>query len=342
MPSPMTTSLRHARARFTAALSTLAALAILAGCANLPLPPTEEELARQQKLAADEEVRQAERAASLCRAEAGTPFALRKKVLLLAMPLARPAEAADLPGISTAWPQALQRKLADSAHFLVRNGSAHALDPAGDLAAQVTRLARSFDAQFVIAGHIDSLAIRPGQIEFSGISALTRLRPIPLAMLDQRSLATHFDLYDGHSGARLAQLRQQDEIDTDVSNRSPDVMQGVFFHTKLGEALAALLEQQFEQIEDELACLPMMAAAHPLPDGRISIAAGFNSGLQPGDRLRLFLEQVLPVSALVKQPQASRPFGEVLVEQVYPEHAVARLDSSLQPQWRGPAVVRAW
>lgn len=315
-------------------------LASLSGCANLPL--TAEEQAGLDQQAEQEEIRQAARSASLCRAEAGTPFALRKKVLVLAMPLARPAEAADLPGISTAWPQALQHKLAASAHFVVRDGSAHALDPSTDLAAQITRLARSFDAQFVIAGHIDSLAIRPGQIEFKHISALTRLRPIPLAMLDQRSLVTHFDLYDGYSGARLSQLRQQGEVDTEVSNRSTDVMQGVFFNSKLGQAFAALLDQQFEQIEDELACLPMMAAAHPLSDGQISIAAGFTSGLQPGMRLRLFLDRILPVSALARQPQANQPFGEVLIEQVYPEHAVARLDSSLQPQWRGPAVVRAW
>lgn len=315
------------------ALRALLAVAVLglSACANLPQP-----------LAAEEEARQAARVANLCRAEPGTAFALRKKVLVLAMPLARPAEAADLPGISTAWPRALRDKLASSAHFLVRDGSAHALDPEVDIVPQITRLARRFDAQFVIAGHIDSLAIRPGQVEFKHLSELSRLRPIPLTMLDKRSLVTHFDLYDGHSGAQLARLQQQQVLATEVGNRSADVMQGVFFDSPLGQALAAMLEQQFEEIEDELACLPMMAAAHPLPGGRVSIAAGFSSGLQPGMRLRLFLEQVLPVSALMKQPQANRPLGEVLVEQVYPEHAVARLESGPQSEWQGPAVVRAW
>lgn len=306
----------------------------------MPAPLDAEEKARQEKKAADEAARQAARVVNLCRADPGTPFALRKKVLVLAMPLARPADAADLPGISSAWSQALQAQLASSDHFLVRDGSAHLIGPDAEASAQIIRLARHFDAQFIIAGHIDSLAIEPGQIEFKHLSALSRLRPIPLAMFDLRSIVTRFEIFDA-SGVRIARLDQHDEIDGEVRNRNPGVMQGSFFQSRLGTALAAVLKRQFEDIEDELACLPMAAAARPLADGRISLAAGFTSGVQPGMRLRLSIDAARPARGPAT-PLANRTLGEVVVEQVYPEHAIARFDSSLQPQWRGPGVVRAW
>lgn len=305
----------------------------LTACAQLPVVQTEEERLRTELA---EQERQAARTASLCRPEPGNPFSLRKKVLMLSMPVDSPMQAADLPGIATHWPRALQQRLHATDRFLLRDGTAFALDPQRNAQEQVTALARQFDAQFVIAGAFNTLGTHPGAI------SLGPLKPIPLPIKNERVLETTLTVYDGFSGAPITRLQHRGAVEGQVEYRGNSPMRGVFFDTPFGQAVDKLLTEQSESLEDELACLPMQARVIQVRDGKVRIDAGFTSNIQPGTRLRLLLNDGNLLAPGGQALSTEKPLGDVVIERVFPEHAVGKLDSSLSPEWRGSAYVRSW
>lgn len=327
--------MRHFRAsrhRLPRAASLALALA-LGACAPIQPMQTDEE---RMRAALAEQARQEKRPSRLCPAEPGSPFAFRKKVVMLSMPLARPLEGADLPGITTSWPQALQQRLQDTDRLLVRDGSAFLIDPAGDVRRQVVQLARRFDAQFVIAGRIDALGVLRGRID------LGPLRPIPQPFDDLRVIETTLAIHDGLTGALVRELHHRTEIRGQVDNRSAHAMQGDFFHTPLGQSIATLLTRQSEDVEDELACLPMMARVVHTQGHLLHINAGFTSNLELGSRLRLFQRQPGPAGPDGEGQWIEKPYGELVVTQIQPESAIGHLDSSLRPDPQASLYVRAW
>lgn len=302
---------------------------LLTACASLPSPQNEE-ARRQAELA--EQARQAARPSSLCAADPGSPFALRKKVLVLGLPVSRPLQAADLPGLSSTWSRELQRRLRTSDRFLLRDGSALTLNPAEDIQQQIRTLARQFDAQFIIAGGIDDLAVQRGRID------LGPFKPIPQPFADRRTLSAVLDIYDGFSGAQIRQLTHRDEIKGRVDGNTL----GSNTESPLGTGIDTLISRQLDDVVDELSCLPMQARLLPAAPGKLQINAGLNSNVEPGQRLRVFLHEPTPVVAGSPSTWQERPLGEFVVSHVYPEHAIGQIDFPIQPELRASAYVRAW
>ncbi len=268
----------------------------------------------------------------LCSAKQGNPFAMRKKVLILALPVLRPSEAVDLPDLAAAWSNALQLRLQKGDHFLIRDGSQYAIDPLGDVRQQSITLAHTLDAQIVIAGQITSMGMGADRIGLGSLGSLPR----PFG--DKRVIETVLDIYEGDSGARLARLEHHGEArGTALNQGSP--LRGSFFGTPLGGAVAKLLDGQAEGIEDELACLPLQARVVRTHGDEARLDAGYTSHIRPGDSLRVTQRQGFPGSG---GEQIEKTFGNLVVKQVFPETAIGQFQGTEQPDWRYGVFVRAW
>ena len=305
-------------------------LAVLAvGCVQLPTVDEQREAERRAAQLAEQQ-RQAARPVALCRAEPGSPFAFRKKVLFLSMPVARPFEAVDLPDLPVAWSQALQQRVQVSDRFLIRDGSRYHLDPNRDTRQQIIELAQRFDAQFVVAGSIVGAHGSRGRFELGPFATL----PNPAA--NQRVIDTELRVYDGLNGTLLQQVTHREEILGRIDNPGRATLRGDFFQTPLGEAMERLIDLQGETVEDELACLPMQARIVHTEDYRLEIDAGFTSNLAPGDRLRIVQRRGPPGSG------RETGVGELVINEVFPESAVGHISSDQRPDWRFGGWVRAW
>lgn len=314
-----------ARARW---LALAVAGAVLTGCAALPMTRSADDQAQSV-----EPMRQAARPSALCSAQPGSPFAFRKKVLVLALPVQRPSEAADLPDLAVAWSSALQQRLQGTDRFLVRNGNTHYLDHADNVRKQIIALAQQFDAQFVIAGRITSVGRQPARIELGQLGA------IPQPFGERRTVQTELEVFDGHFGTRLKQLAYSTEVQGAVENRGSGTLRGDFFRTPLGEAVAGMLDRQAEDIADELACLPMQARIVRIRSHEVHIDAGFTSNLSPGDQMRV-LQRVGFFGG--EGGQTDQAVGNLVIKQVFPESAVGYLEGEVPPDWRFNGFVRAW
>lgn len=304
--------------------------AVLAGCVSHPMPPTVEEKARADSA---EQARQAARPSTLCGAQPGSPFALRKKVLVLALPVERPAEAADLPDLAVAWSSALQQRLQGTDRFLVRNGNSHYLNHADNVRKQIVAFANQFDAQFVITGRITGLNRQPARVELGPLGTVQQ----PFG--ERRVIETEIEVFDGHFGTRLQQFAYSTEVRGEVANRSSSILRGDFFRSPLGEAVAKMLDRQVEDVADELACLPMQAHVVSVRSREVHIDAGFTSNLKPGDQMRV-LQRVGFFGG--DGGQTDHSVGNLIIKQVFPESAVGNLDGDVPPDWRFNGFVRAW
>lgn len=305
------------------ALLSLCAL-VLAGCAQLPMPTAEEDRIRAELA---EKERQAARPASLCTPTPGTPFAFRKKVLLLSVPLEHPLEAPDLPGLGAAWSAELQKRLRSTDRFIIRDGRGFVVDANADARKQAIALGERFDAQFVVTGRIKTAAVRSGQID------LGPFKPIPLPMSDQRSIESVVEIYDAHTGTVIGQVSHAASVNGKVLARGDGSFDATFFQSPIGKALDEQLKRQAEDIEDQLACLPMQARITRTRLHEVFIDAGFTSNLNPGDRLRVMQRDEYNVE---------RGYGDLVIKQVFPETALGYLDGGDRPNWKFNGFVRAW
>jgi hypothetical protein len=317
----------HPSSTFAKGVALAAICATLTGCGLKPVLQSEEEKASAAKA---EQARQAMRPSAVCSPLQGNPFAMRKKVLVLALPVQKPLEAVDLPGLSTAWSNALQQRMQKSDRYLIRNGSNHAINPNEDLRKQITTLAEKYDAQIVIAGQITSLGMHQGRI---GLGSL----PQPFG--DMRVIEAELDVYDGQTGTRLKRLQHETDIQGEVKNTSGSTLRGDFFRIPLGIAVNTLLERQMEDLQDELACLPLQARIVLTAQKEVHIDAGYTSNMKPGDRLRILQREGFPSSEGL---QSEKTVGHLVIKQVYPETAVGQVEGEDQPDWKLNGFVRAW
>jgi hypothetical protein len=324
----------HAPARLRAILL-LAFSVLVSGCALPPVAPERPEGEAKPSPEQLENARQAARPSTVCSALQGNPFAMRKKVLVLSMPVQRPIEAVDLPGIASTWSRVLQQRLESSDRFLLRDGSMHYIDRSDIVRKQVVSLAQLFDAQIVIAGQITSLGKQPNRINLGGLGSL----PKPFG--DSRVIETELEVFDGQTGTRLKQFSHAANARGDVENRGGSVLRGDFFNTALGEAVTKVLEHQIEDIQDELACLPLQARIVNTKLKEVHIDVGFTSNIKLSDSLRIIQREGFP-SNENGDGQVEKTVGKLQIKQVFPESAIGQVEGDVLPDWRLSGFVRAW
>lgn len=317
----------------------------LAACGILPpleAPKTEEQLAaearRAEQEAAARAAREAARPSRVCGPARGGAYAYRKKVLVLAMPPQRQHEALDLPDIAVEWSLALQRRLKASDRFLVKDGSAVRLDEHGDVRQQVITLAQRHGAQFVVGGQLAALTAH--RADFSVGSSW----PVRTPWNDRRTVQAILEVYDGASGVRLARFEHGGGMQGDgaVNPARMRPLQGDFDASPLGRLVNDVLDHQFEDTLDALACMPMMAHIVRSGGDGAQIDAGLASNLRQGDRLQVALRQATAQAGGGGSGWVEQAYGEFHVEQVYLESAQGRLDYPGHSSALSGAVVRAW
>ncbi len=303
------------------------ACALLAGCLTLP------KLGREAEPPAAATAPESSRPSVVCSPLQGNPFAMRKKLLVLGVPVQRPLEATDLPDVDSAWSRALQQRLYATDRYLVRDGSTSFLAAQENVRKEIIALARKFDAQIVIAGLFTSLGTQSGRIPIG------QLGSVPQPFGDQRVIEIELDLYDGYSGTRLKRLRNESRVMGDTRNQGSAPLSGGFFLTPLGVAMSALLDQQVAGIEDELACLPLQARIVHAKARDLQIDAGFTSNLRTGDVLRVFQPAGIPVG---EGGLIEKAVGTLEVKDVFPESAAGQFVGDPLPDWGFSAYIRAW
>lgn len=313
-------------------LLVLSAAAIVSSCAQLP---SVEDAEARQRAELAEQARQAARPASLCSADPGSPFGLRKKVLVLGSVIKTPSEAADLPGLAASWSKTLQQQLQMTDRFLIRDGHRYQLEPNTDTRQQVISLAQRFDAQFVITTDITTVSIERGRIE------LGVLKPLPVPFKDKREISTAIQVFDGSSGVLLKQFNHHDESRGHTDNSRP-LFQRDFLATPLGQALERIITQQREAVEDELACIPMQARVTRVHRREAHIDAGFSSNLVPGDRLKIYVRRAYNDSSSTRADWTEEVYGELILTKVFPESATGTFDVPIADELESGSYVRAW
>jgi len=319
---------------------------LLAGCARFPALETNEELAQKEVAKLAEQAKRDARPASQCATKPGTPFALRKKILLLTFPIERPIEAADLPDLSRTWSRELQERLRASDLFNVADGSGYNLDSAGNIRQQIIDLAQQHGVQFVLTLKIMAAEFLPSQIRFDSPRSFMQ------SLSDQRSFMTEIQIFDGQNGALLKMLTHNKQMQGNVVNKTRQSLRGSFFETPLGKHIVDLITQQSEDIEDELACLPMQARVVRIDWRDIHIDVGFTSKLSAGDQLRLYRRHSWSVSPKGYNQWQEDPHGEIVIRRVFPESAIGQwksdeegkteLPSDQPPDSNFEGIVRSW
>lgn len=303
------------------------ACALLAGCISLP------RLTKTAEVPAQPATPEPPRPSVVCSPLQGNPFAMRKKVLVLGMPVQRPLEATDLPDLDSAWSRALQQRLQATDHFLVRDGSTFFPGAQENVRREIIALAKKFDAQIVIAGLFTSLGSQPGRI------AMGQLGSAPRPFGDQRVVEIELDVYDGYSGTRLKRLRHETRVEGDVVNQGSAPLRGGFFLTPLGQAMSGVLDRQVADIQDELACLPLQARIVHAKSRDLQIDAGFTSNIRPGDVLRVLQPAGIPVG---EGGVIEKSVGNLEIKDVFPESATGQFVGDPLPDWGYSTYIRAW
>lgn len=285
----------------------------------------------------------------LCPADAHLRYSYRKRVAFAQLQTRQYSRLRGLHGIESRYMATLAQRL-DRGRYqpLDLSVASPSQTPALDLhgrsmsqAEKITTLAQQHRAQFVVTGEILDMAQQQPR------SYLSRVyRETPLLGLytedPERMVVIRLDVFDGSSGQPIDQqvFTAWSRDGADLA-RQHTLMGERFMHTPLGQALDGLLEQQSAYIAGLLSCIPLQFEVQRMAGlEQAVLSAGAAQGLRPGDVFRVTRER--RPEGLYRQPVGQRPVGELVVEEVYPEHAVGRLASGEGASLRQGDWVRAW
>jgi len=318
----------------------------LVGCASMPGLQDDAARVRAEAERATEAARQAARPATQCAAKPGTPFAYRKKVLLLAAQVRNPGELPELPGLGAVWGQALSEGLRAGTRLLIHDGGGYRID-AGSWRSrreQVRELADRFGVQFVVAVALAAGPRIEHRLRFD--SAREFMRSL-VDRDDRRALLIETEVYD-RRGVLIEQMSRhaRTPVESGRNARAVPLAAG-WLETEAGGALRPALRRQIEDIEDALACLPLEARLVRVDWRDLHIDAGFTSGLAQGDRLRLYRRLGWTLSPQGDAQWQEEAYGQLVLKTVYPETAIGAWEGGERQVDPHPGhgfhgVVRAW
>lgn len=206
---------------------------------------------------------------------------------------------------------------------------------------KIMSLAHQHSAQFVIGGEVIDLG---QQQKRSGFSRTYRSTPVLGVYTNdpERMIVIRLDIYEGSSGLLLDQQTFK-AWSKDGADLNPQftLMGERFMHTALGAALDGILQQQESYVSGLLSCIPIQAEVTRMAGlERAVVSVGAAQGLRPGDNFKAYRNS--QPSGVHEQRVSQRPIGKIIIEEVYPEHAIAALESDSGATLRQGDWVRAW
>lgn len=254
----------------------------------------------------------------------------KKKILATAFTINKSAQVMDIDHIEQGFPRELLNKLDHSRQFLIRS-SPDLLSFSNEVETPSVRLVKQVaaenDSQFVISGDIRNAGIRVDRKYFG------------LWRTNKRQIEVGFAVYDGLSGAMLAQhVLHKEAEDEAIVGRDKPFGSAIFYSTSYGKAIDALLLEAARLISADLESHAVLAKILKISNGQIVIDAGKTSAIFPGDlAIVAVVNNELPIMGLTSAqsqplryglPQSS--LGKIAIIQSQQLFSVGELSADLK------------
>ncbi|WP_028455316.1 flagella assembly protein FlgT middle domain-containing protein [Chitinilyticum litopenaei] len=284
----------------------------------------------------------------------------RRKLLLTYFYVQQPSATDDLLRVPEGLQSWLGRELFNSGHYLPQQAAYQAafhfspklLEPQ-QMPERVHELALRFGVQFVVGGIVRDTGfagerytvdwgndVRPGERK--------QVLNVPGARFAQfgvkatpaeRRFDVELFVFDGISGALLArQLFSGTAAGSVVLPEHTEFASSHFFRSDYGRMVRQVLGELQGRIDATLSCLPLSARVVRLDGRDVYIDAGAESGMRPGDTLRVYRRKnsALPVQPLGAPPgsglgEAEELRGRLTLTAVQPLFAIGRVDGAVEP-----------
>lgn len=284
-----------------------------------------------------------------CLADTSPRFSYRKRVLFTRLDVKSRAQLRGLYGIESRFMESLVARIDRNKYHPISQSeqlidSVISIDLHGKVmpkSKKVVNLARQHRAQFVVSGEILDMG---QQQQRSLFSRTYRSNPLLGAYTNdpERMIVIRLDVYEGSSGVLLDQqtFKAWSKDGADL-NTQYTLMGERFMHTALGAALHGVLTQQQEYVSGLLSCIPLQAEIMRMAGlERAVLSVGAVQGVRPGDSFKAYRNS--QPSGVHEQMVSQRSVGKLVIEEVYPEHAIGSLEAESGATLRQGDWVRAW
>lgn len=191
--------------------------------------------------------------------------------------------------------------------------------------AAVRQIAAKQDGQFVIAGEIRDVM----NVDAAPPSSLFSFPK------KRRSFETHLAVYDGLTGARLAQHRFGTQVEGAAAEDSGKQFgTSDFLATEFGMGVEGVVRSAVSAALDDIRSIPFTAKVVRVAGSKVYINAGATSLIAPGDKFATYQAQD---EMTLKDPSSQSDYGmpltplaSIQITQVYPLFAVGQLQSTQQ------------
>lgn len=183
----------------------------------------------------------------------------------------------------------------------------------------VTRVSRELGAQFVVSGVIRDISVADPTAW--GTSVLSKLNRSVGASNQNRRFVADLMIFDGFSGSPVYQKQFRAEGRWDAGRgESTGFGSAGFLDTEYGQAVADVIDQMRDDIQNALSCQPFMTRITRVEGTKVTIESGATSGLRPGDTLKLYRSATY-FDSLDATPELRDADIEVTLDSVFPEYA---------------------
>ena len=303
-------------------------LILLAGCSSIGEMLTAQQTDNRQS--EDKSGVSAPTALEGCKPNLGSPHYYRK-IILVAGTTAEQDVASDLPGLANLTSKRLYQHLDSLDRFKVMVAHNTSFDSmALDTAASASQLGRQHSSQFVV------------KLE---LVDLTMISPrMWISVFNKRNVEIKLNVYDTAYGSLFYSQQYQATVNGDVVGYpgSGITVSTAWFSTDLGAEVDSMLKEMSMQVNEKLACVPFSTQVTAVKGGNVYIDAGYNHGIKPGEKLRVYRRsEVSTPNGVQKQEQKG---GWIQVNSVYPNYSIAGFAKNDKGDRRLDVddVVRAW
>lgn len=263
----------------------------------------------------------------------------RRKFAVTQFAVADRSQIVDMPGIETALPQELMRRLTLEQQLIGIDGSQYLLplsgDPYSDLGNTprqlIVQLADRLGAQFIVTGTIRDMGVTKHAF-------FARVRHVELET----------QLWDGISGTIITQERVNASVRQDAPFDFPlsqPVLNDKFFAAPIGQQVHILLGELTKRVANAIQQLPFMAKVIKSEGKTIYFDVGAISKIQVGDvfmAYKLADEPLMDVNNQLFFGYQETPAASIVIKKVQPRFAVGELEGGNTRLFAGDVIRFQW